>query len=147
MTDLSPEAQERIQKIEDQIAEAKQRAERANRLRDEVDAMRGDASSAGREVKVEVDSIGRLVNITFNDGALSLTPSSLGRVVLDTYNKAHAEMGSRVMEKVGEAFGAESATADAMRPIYQPPKPDEDEDEPTDNEGPKPGRGPVLTRR
>jgi YbaB/EbfC DNA-binding family protein len=144
MTGISPEAASELQLLADQMADVQRRAEAAAALRDEVDAMRESGTSAGREVTVEVDSIGRLVDITFSAGASRLSPDDLASVVLDTVGAARERIGHAVMARIEDTFGAGSATAEAMRPTYlPPPEPDSDGDD-----GPGPGRGPMMyTRR
>jgi hypothetical protein len=126
MTDLSPEAQRAIDRIDEQVADVQRRAEQAARLRDEVDALRGSATATGREVSVEVDSLGRLVGISFDAGAYNLPPRELGQVVLRTVAAARAD----------------SETAAALRSTYQPPTPPADE--PAARPGPA---GPPLFGR
>jgi hypothetical protein len=142
MTDLSPEAQRAIDRIDEQVADVQRRAEQAARLRDEVDALRGSATATGREVSVEVDSLGRLVGISFDAGAYNLPPRELGQVVLRTVAAARDQAGRAVMDRVEDAFGADSETAAALRSTYQPPTPPADE--PAARPGPA---GPPLFGR
>ena len=125
MSDLSPEAQLALDRIDEQVADVQRRAERAARLRDEVDALRESATSTGREVSVEVDSLGRLVGIGFDAGAYNLPPRELGDVVMRTVAAARDRAGRAVMARVEDAFGADSETAAALRTTYQPPTPPE----------------------
>ena len=92
---------------------------------------------------VEVDSIGRLVDIIVQRRRLPPFPDDLASVVLDTVGAAR-QIGHAVMARIEDTFGAGSATAEAMRPTYlPPPEPDSDGDD-----GPGPGRGPMMyTRR
>nr|WP_300142635.1 YbaB/EbfC family nucleoid-associated protein [Propionicimonas sp.] len=146
MSDLSPEAAERLVRLDEQLADVQRRADQAAQLSAEVDAMRESGTSAGREVSVEVDSVGRLTGISFTSAAYALSPDELGEVVLDTVQTARARAGHAVMAKVEATFGADSATAATMRETFIPPEPPADG--PTPPRGPRPGQGPMLyTRR
>lgn len=144
MDDLSPAAAEQLARLDEQMAEVKRRADRAAQLRDEVDALRETGTSQGREVSVEVDSIGRLVSLTLTNAASGLAPDDLAALILDTVSAARQRAGSAVMAKVEDAFGAYSETAAAMRPTYLPPPPNPEDE----GRKPGPGQGPMLyTRR
>ncbi len=145
MSDLDPLAEAGIRDIEAQIAESQRRAEKAVQLRDEINAMSSSKASSGREVTIEVDSLGRLRNLTFSASAYSLNPARLAEVVVETYRQAHQEIGTAVMAKIEAAFGAESATAEAMRETFLPPPPPVDDG--PKNPPPRPGGGPILYRR
>lgn len=146
MTGISPEAARQLEILDEQMADVQRRAETAARLSAEVDAMRGAGSSAGREVRVEVDSLGRLTALSFTAEAYNLSPNDLADVVLDTVATAREQLGRDVMGKVEAAFGAESETAAALRATYLPPSPPEPEE--GTGRGPSPGQGPMLyTRR
>lgn len=145
MSDLDPLAEAGIREIEAQIAESQRRADKAVQLRDEIDAMSDSVTSSGREVTIDVDSLGRLRNITFADSAYHLDPARLAEVVLETYRQAHQAIGTAIMHKIEDAYGAESATTEAMRQTFMPPPPPVD-DEPK-NTPPRPGQGPFVLRR
>ena len=146
MTGISPEAARQLELLDEQVADVQRRATAAAELSAQVDAMREAGSSAGREVRVEVDSLGRLTALSFTPEAFNLSPNDLADVVLDTVAAARERLGNAVMAKVEAAFGASSETAAALRETYLPPAPPE----PTDGSGsgPAPGQGPMLyTRR
>lgn len=65
MSGLSPAARQQMELLDDQLADVRRRAADAERLSRDVDAVREVGVSAGREVCVEVDSLGRLVRLEF----------------------------------------------------------------------------------
>lgn len=64
------------------MAESLERAERAQQLRGEIDAIRVTAASPRNEVEVVVDATGCLVDVVFRDAAIQLSGADLSRAVL-----------------------------------------------------------------
>lgn len=104
-----------IARVEDQIAQAQARAVQARQLRADIDAVRGVAASARREVTVTVDASGRLANVELADAALDLAPRDLGRMIVETANKAQRAAGDKALALTAEVFGQNSSVVDHLR--------------------------------
>lgn len=109
--------------LDDQLADVRRRAADAERLSRDVDAVREVGVSAGREVCVEVDSLGRLVRLEFGPRAAALAPGDLADLVMDTLAAARVRASATVMSMVEAVFGAGSATAAALGETYRPVEP------------------------
>lgn len=129
MSELSPEAEAALRRLDEQVAEAQRKAEVAQKLQVEIERVRETVSSTGQEVSVEVDALGRVQRVDFRASALSLSPADLGRIVTRTIHEAHAKAGQSVMAKIEDAFGADSATTAALRETYLPNRPEDQVDE------------------
>lgn len=114
-------------RIEQQVKDAERRAERAAQVRDDIAAVREQASSPGRDVAVTVDSSGRLAAVTLTDAALNRTPVALGALIVELAGEAQRAAGARAVEIAAEAFGAEDAAVEHLREeIAQLPDPRQD---------------------
>ena len=123
------DAESSIARVREQMAETLERAERAQGLKTQIDAIRVTASSPGREVDVVVDATGRLVDITFRDGAADLAPTALSRAVLAAAARAQRDAGEQAVGLTAEIFGDESETVALLRgEVAQrmPPEPGSD---------------------
>ena len=109
--------------LDDQLADVRRRAADAERLSRDVDAVREVGVSAGREVCVEVDSLGRLVRLEFGPRAAAFAPGDLADLVMDTLAAARVRAFATVMGMVEAVFGAGSATAAALGETYRPVEP------------------------
>lgn len=116
MSDLSSsrEAEAAIARIEQQVAEAQLRAERAQQVQVDIDAVRAAATSPRREVSVTVDATGRLVGIRLADAAYELRPDALERVIVETAGDAQRLAGEQALEISRAAFGADSAIVERL---------------------------------
>lgn len=123
MSGLSPAARQQMELLDDQLADVRRRAADAERLSRDVDAVREVGVSAGREVCVEVDSLGRLVRLEFGPRAAALAPGDLADLVMDTLAAARVRASATVMSMVEAVFGAGSATAAALGETYRPVEP------------------------
>ncbi|GEL93750.1 hypothetical protein [Cellulomonas composti] len=102
------------------IAAAQERARTAERVRQGVDDVRQRARSPRGEVDVQVDSLGRIVDLTFGPGATRLAPAALATLLLRTTSAAEREARARVMALVREGFG-DSATAESIAASWPAP--------------------------
>jgi len=104
---------EAMARVNAQVAEAQQRAERATAVRIEMDALRGKAKSPKGEVEVEVDTSGRLVGLELTSDALELGERALSKLIIETSRAAGA--GELAVELAADAFGAESSITARFR--------------------------------
>lgn len=109
------DADRAVRRIEEQVAEAQERARRAAEVRQGIDALRGVATSPRRELSVTVDASGRLVDVEVTDAAYRLSPRDLGRLIVETASAAGRQAGAKAVELASEAFGAESGIVAHLR--------------------------------
>ncbi len=109
------DADRAVRRIEEQVAEAQERARRAAEVRQGIDALRGVATSPRRELSVTVDASGRLVDVEVTDAAYRLSPRDLGRLIVETTRAAGRQAGAKAVELASEAFGAESGIVTHLR--------------------------------
>ncbi|GEK16706.1 hypothetical protein CPE01_04390 [Cellulomonas persica] len=98
-----------------QVARAHQHARDLESLRDEVDALRGAATSPRGEVDVLVDARGRLVRLRLAERAYALRPASLARLVEDTVRAAVASAERAALALVEARCGADASITAAVR--------------------------------
>lgn len=114
-------------RIEQQVADAERRAEKAAQVRDDIAGLREQATSSGRDVAVTVDSSGRLAEVKLTDAAYNRSPAALGALIVALASEAQRAAGARAVEIAAEAFGAEDAAVEHLREeIAQFPDPSED---------------------
>jgi DNA-binding protein YbaB len=104
-----------IARVQEQVAQAQERAQAAQQMRAEVEAVRGTATSPRRELTVTVDASGRLVNVDVSDAALDLRAKDLGRLIVETAAAAQRDAGAQAMAVASRAFGADSPVVSRLR--------------------------------
>lgn len=104
-----------IARVNAQVVEAQERADRARQLRIGVDEVRGKASSPRNEVEVAVDSSGRLTNLQLTDSALEYRASDLAALIVKTAQAAHRKAGEQVIGLAADAFGEDSDVVTRVR--------------------------------
>jgi hypothetical protein len=104
-----------IAHVEQQIAAAREQAERARGFQDEVTAARGSAESPRGHVRVTVDASGRLAEVTLSARAYELAPQQLGRLIVETSRAAQRAAGERVLRLAAETFGSDSGVVERLR--------------------------------
>ncbi|MFF2054031.1 YbaB/EbfC family nucleoid-associated protein [Leifsonia sp. NPDC058194] len=104
-----------VARIEEQIAEAQERARRAGEVRQQIEALRGSATSPRRELTVTVDAGGRLLAVDLTDAAYRLAARDLGRLIVETANAAQRQAGAQAVAAASEAFGEESGIVAHLR--------------------------------
>lgn len=97
-----------IARVNAQVVEAQERAERAKALRVEVDAVRGTATSPRREVEVSVDASGKLTGLSLTDAAYDLRAADLSALIVRTAQAAQRDAGEKVLRLSSDAFGEDS---------------------------------------
>jgi len=109
------DAESSIARVREQMAETVERAERAQALKGQIDAVRGTSESQGGEVTVEVDATGRLLGITFSRDASSLSPDDLSREVMKALAVAQCKAGDQAIALTADIFGENSGTVALLR--------------------------------
>ena len=114
-------------RIEQQVKDAERRATQAAQVRDDIAAVREQATSSNRDVAVTVDSSGRLASVKLTDAAFTRTPATLGTLIVNLAAEAQRAAGARAVEIAADAFGAEDAAVEHLREeIAQFPDPSQD---------------------
>lgn len=124
----SPDAA--MARIDEQIAEAQERAQRATQVRIEMDALRGQAISSRGEVRATVDVSGRLVDLVLTEDAVALRPADLSRMILETTAAAAVKASRLAVDLTADAFGETSAVTERLRAelVERTPVPQSDSD-------------------
>ncbi|WP_417563877.1 YbaB/EbfC family nucleoid-associated protein [Microbacterium sp.] len=115
MADFAEDPDVLIARVQEQVAQAQQRAQAAQQMRAEVEALRGTATSARREVSVTVDASGRLIDVDLADAALDLRARDLGRLIVATAGAAQRDAGEQAVAVASRAFGDDSPVVDRLR--------------------------------
>ncbi|WP_051191869.1 YbaB/EbfC family nucleoid-associated protein [Microbacterium luticocti] len=108
-----------IARVHDQVAAAQQRAQAAQQMRAQVEAVRGTASSPRRELSVTVDASGRLVDVELSDAALNLGARDLSRMIVSTAQAASRDAGQQAVDLAAAAFGDDSPVVARLRDEVQ----------------------------
>ncbi|WEG09296.1 YbaB/EbfC family nucleoid-associated protein [Microbacterium horticulturae] len=108
-----------IARVQDQVAAAQQRAQAAQQMRAQVEAVRGTAYSQRRELSVTVDASGRLVDVELSDAALDLRARDLSRLIVTTAQAASRDAGQQAMDLAVTAFGEDSPVVARLRDEVQ----------------------------
>lgn len=115
MADFAEDPDVLIARVQQQVAQAQERAQAAQQMRAEVEALRGTAASPRREVSVTVDASGRLIDVDLADAALDLRARDLGRLIVETAGAAQRDAGEQAMAVASRAFGDDSPVVDRLR--------------------------------
>ena len=102
-------------RLEAQVAQAQQRAARAQTMRSEIDAVRGKGRSPRGEVVATADASGALTDLTLTDDALELSAPALAQVIVATAGQARRDAGDQAVRITAEAFGEDSSAVTMMR--------------------------------
>jgi DNA-binding protein YbaB len=102
-------------RVNEQIAEAQERAAKAGQLRADMDALRGTASSPRGEVVASADVSGRLVDLELTTAALDRSPAALAELILATAKAAAAKAGELAVAQAAAAFGEDSPVTEHLR--------------------------------
>ncbi|MDQ4215261.1 YbaB/EbfC family nucleoid-associated protein [Microbacterium sp. ASV81] len=98
-----------------ELEQAQQRAAAAAGVRADIEAVRERLSSPRRELTVVVDASGRLLDVGLTEAALQLGPAALGRLLVETANKAQQAAGERAARIAAEAFGEDDPAVAHLR--------------------------------
>lgn len=104
-----------IAKVQRDIELAAERAERAQQVKVEIDAVRGRGRSPRGEVVVEVDASGMLRDVRLTDDAMVLRADELSRFVLDAARAAQRDAGAQAVAIAEESFGEDSPMTAHLR--------------------------------
>jgi DNA-binding protein YbaB len=134
--DIDARAAEIRQMMADQMADVERKKESMEKTQEQVQALRVKGESPGREVSLEVDSMGHLTDFALNPSAMSLSAPRLAGLILETYQRTHVKAGEKAMAIIEESYGFDQFT-DIMRPGFVP-------DYPSAKQSFGGGTGPIL---
>lgn len=123
MTEPTESIDEKLRRIDEQVAQAAQHAEKMQVLAAQIRSISTAVSSPGGEITVNVDVSGRLTNITFGKSAYDLRPEHLTRIVLDALDEGYRRNGEQSVALAAETLGEASATVEQLREnveVYAP---------------------------
>lgn len=104
-----------LAKVQRDIEMAAERAERAQQVKAQIDAVRGRGRSPRGEVVVEVDASGQLRDVVLTDAAMDLRHDELSRHIVDAARAAQREAGGRAVAIMGEAYGEDSPLTEHLK--------------------------------
>lgn len=104
-----------IARVEDQIRAAQHQAAVARELESSMRAIVGRAGSPDRTVTAAVSASGIVTDLSLKEDALHQSASALARVIRDTINAAHRDVGAQAVALSEEAFGEESPVTARLR--------------------------------
>lgn len=110
-----PDADATVARLREQVAQAQETARRADEMKDRFEAIRGRAASPRDEVRVTVETSGRLTALELDESARDLTAKDLAALILRTVGEAQRRAADESMALVAETFGPESPVAENLR--------------------------------
>ena len=108
-----------LAKVARDVAMAQENADRAGRVKLEIDLVRGRGRSKRGEVVVEVDATGVLVDLVLADAALDLRADVLARTIREVIAVAQRDAAKRSMVIADDAFGAGSPVTAHLRGEFE----------------------------
>ncbi|WP_022868565.1 YbaB/EbfC family nucleoid-associated protein [Schaalia vaccimaxillae] len=107
------------QKIREQVAQAEQRAEAAQRFSSMIDNARATGTDRRREVSVEVDAAGRLISLKLTEAVLQYNPAGVEAAIMEAYGQASRTMAEKVSQQTVETFGQGTATTKELLTTFK----------------------------
>lgn len=104
-----------LARVQQDIAQAQERAARAVEVKASIDRVRGRARSPRGEVTVEVDATGQLTDLVLDDEALTLRPADLATLIRETVKAAGRDAGRRAVAVTDDAYGEDSSISAHLR--------------------------------
>jgi DNA-binding protein YbaB len=115
--------------VDDWERNAKQKAERYQRMQQEVEQISITESAAGGAVSVTVGNNGIPTGVAMTDGVRRLSPDEIAAAVLTAMQKAQSKYPQRIQEIVSETVGDDDTSRHIVATAVEnfPPPPEEDE--------------------
>jgi len=98
-------ADEAVQRVQDDVRRAQQRAERYPALQSAIDGVRGKAVSIRRDLSVEVDAAGVLRDLRIADSALDRGGDRLAAEIFELMGKATRQARADTLAATTEIMG------------------------------------------
>lgn len=104
-----------IARVEEDVRRAQERAERLPSLVAAAAAVRGTATSRRRDLTVEVDQSGGVVDLRITDAALDLGSSRLSSELLALIGQAKADAQRQLLAAATELLGEDDPAVATLR--------------------------------
>lgn len=115
---LDPE--ESLAQIEVDVRLSETRAQMMPAFELAVAQVRGRAASAGRDIRVEVDSGGRVLGLVVSESALAHGARRLSRELLAVIRAAESDATKATLDAVGALLGDEDPIVEQLRASAEP---------------------------
>lgn len=115
MTEPSEEVQEALRRIQGQVEQSIKHADRMQELATQIRTISTEVVSPGGELTVHVDVSGRLTNVVFTHGALSLRPEQLTALLLDALEEGYRRTSAESVALAADTLGEQSPTVTKLR--------------------------------
>lgn len=112
-------ADETLDRIDEAVAQARARADRAREYRDRLELLRADGRSRGGAAGVTLGPTGAVLDVHLGRGLHSASLERIRAELLDANAAARAELAERVVALTGQAFGEDSATTREIATRYR----------------------------
>lgn len=109
------DADEAIARVQDDVRRAQARAVRFGELREAIAAVRGRAVSRARDVAVEVDSTGGVIDLQISDAALDRGGSRLAAEIMGLIAMAGRDARRSTADVAGGILGEDDPTVASLR--------------------------------
>jgi len=100
-------ADESLAQVEADVRRAEARAAQMPAFEAAVAAVRGVGRSRGRDIVVEVDSVGRVTDLRLSEHALARGPQRLSHEIVTAIRDAEAAAQAATLRVVGELLGGD----------------------------------------
>lgn len=104
-----------LQMLDDQATRASAHAEQMQHLAERISEVTAEVSSPHDEVRVRVDSSGRVIGVTLTEAAMELSPDGLGRMLLTVIGDGYRQVSGQTVDLAREELGDQSPTVAQMR--------------------------------
>lgn len=104
---MSPDPDESLAQIEADVRRSEQRAAQMPAFEAAVAAVRGVGRSRGRDIRVEVDASGHVVDLRLGESALNRGAERLSRDIVATIRDAESDARAQTVHAVTALLGAD----------------------------------------
>lgn len=112
-------ADETLDRIDEAVAQARDRADRARAYRDELDAVRVVGRSRDGGGEVTLGHTGAVLDLHLGRGLAGASLERIRAALLEANATAQAQLTAQVAELTGQAFGADSGTTREIAAHYR----------------------------
>ncbi len=112
---VSLDPDESLAQVEADVRRSDERAARMPAFEAALSRVRGDASSPGRDIHVQVDATGRVVGLRLSETAVSRGSRRLSADILTVIRAAERSAQNAALEAVSDLLGAEDPITEQLR--------------------------------
>jgi hypothetical protein len=114
-------ADEAIARVQADVVRARERAQRLSELRARTASVRGAAVSRRRDVSVEVDQSGAVVDLQISDAALDRGGRGLAAELISLISAARSDAQRRLIDTAAEVLGEDDPVVGSLEATLAPP--------------------------